>query len=40
MFGIALKKETTMWNLSAFFLGPMIAIAVGSYINAMMPILL
>ena len=40
IFGIKVKKETTIANLMGLLVTPLVAIAAGSYINAMMPYLL
>lgn len=34
------KKETTIWNLMALFVAPMVSISAGAYVNTQMPYLL
>ena len=40
IFWIKVKKETTIWNLFALLVAPVVAVAAGAYVNAMMPYLL
>ena len=37
---IKVKKETTVWNLMAIFIMPIISTAASAYVNVMMPYLL
>ena len=37
---IKIKKETTIWNLMAIFVAPLVSVVAGAYVNAMMPYLL
>ena len=37
---IKVKKETTIWNLLAIFIMPVISTAASAYVNVMMPYLL
>ena len=37
---INVKKETTIWNLMAIFVAPLVSVFAGAYVNAMMPYLL
>ena len=40
IFWIKVKKETTILNLLAVLVAPVVAVAAGAYVNAMMPYLL
>lgn len=40
ILGVKVKKETTVWNLMALFVAPLIATTAGSFMNAIMPYLL
>ena len=40
IMGIKIKKDTTVWNLIALFMAPMVSVAAGAYVNAQMPYLL
>ena len=37
---IKVKKDTTVWNLMAIFITPIISTAASAYVNVMMPYLL
>ena len=37
---MSVKKETSVWNLIALLVAPMVAITAGAYVNSQMPYLL
>ena len=40
LWGLKVKKNTTVWNILSLFIAPMLAVTVGAYTNMKMPALL